>query len=157
MLVKDAKKAGVDGLIIPDLPPEEAGFLIRVAHRAGLSTIFFLSPTTPRNRVKPIAQASSGFIYYVSLTGVTGERKALAQSIFQNIRAAKRLTDKPICVGFGISTPEQVKQVAKVADGIIVGSAIVKQIEREQNQNAGKNHLVANVAHFVRTLVEAGK
>lgn len=151
--VKDAKQAGVDGLIIPDLPPEEGHSLIKAARKAGLSTVFFLSPTTPKARIKPIAQASTGFIYYVSLTGVTGARTGLSQSIFSNVRTAKRLTNKPICVGFGVSTAAQARDIARVADGVIVGSAIVKEIEA----NAGKKNLVSNVTRFVSTLVKAVK
>jgi tryptophan synthase alpha chain len=143
----------VDGLIFPDLPPQEANDLRRLAQRAGIAMIFLLAPTTSKDRIKPIAQASSGFIYYVSLTGVTGERKALAGDIFQNVKAAKRLTNKPICVGFGISTPEQARSVAKAADGIIVGSAIVKQIEK----NLGKSGLVKKVSGFVQKLANAVK
>src|SRR6185295_5302786 len=111
-----------------------------------ISMIFLFAPTTTKHRLKTITQVSSGFIYYVSLTGVTGERKALSQSIFQNVKTAKRLTTKPVCVGFGISTPAQAKDVARVADGIIVGSAIVKQIEN----NLGKRDLVKKVTNFVQ-------
>ena len=151
--IKDARKAGVDGLIFPDLPPEEAIPLRHLARAAGISLIFLLAPTTVKERVKTIAQASAGFIYYVSLTGVTGERKSLSEDLFQNVRTAKRLTNKPICVGFGISTPAQAKSVAKVADGIIVGSAIVKQIEN----NLKNRQLIKNVTRFAQKLAKAVK
>jgi tryptophan synthase alpha chain len=151
--IRDAKKVGVDGLIFPDLPPEEGKNLRRLAQAAGISMVFLFAPTTLKERLKLIANASSGFLYYVSLTGVTGERKNLSASLFQNVRSAKRLTAKPVCVGFGISTPEQARAVAKVADGIIIGSAIVKQIEK----NLGKSKLVANVTGFVKKLANAVK
>ncbi len=146
--VRHAKKCGVDGLIIPDLPPEEAKGLIRAAKKQDISTIFFLAPTTTLQRMKRIVKASTGFIYYVSMTGVTGSNKKFAKENVEKIRAARRLTKKPICIGFGVSTPTQVKTVAKTADGVIVGSAIVKQIQK----NKGKKDLVKNVTRFVWTL-----
>ena len=146
--VTAAKRAGVDGLIIPDLPPEEADTLIKAARVKNLSTIFFLSPTTTVLRIKKIVKVSTGFIYFVALTGVTGARSQLPAALFQQVRLAKRLSRKPICVGFGISTAAQVKSVAKVSDGVIVGSAIVKNIEK----NKGKKNLVRNVARFVGKL-----
>ena len=145
---RKAKACGVDGLIVPDLPPEEGHNLIRAARQNGLATVFFLAPTTTPQRMKHIVNASTGFIYYVSLTGVTGARQELPTSLTQQVRLAKRMTRKPVCVGFGVSTPAQVRQVAKVADGVIVGSAIVNAIA----QNKGKKQLVANVARFVQKL-----
>lgn len=147
--VKEAKAAGIDGVIIPDLPPEEAKTLIALARKADLSTIFFLSPTTSSHRIPRIANASTGFIYYVSLTGVTGARSALPVDLIERIKKLKRATKKPICVGFGISTAEQVKDVSAVADGVIVGSAIVKEI---QNRH-GQPDMVDQVAQFVKKLM----
>ena len=143
--VVKAKQKGVDGVIIPDLPPEEAGVLMEAAKKNNFATVFFLSPTTTKKRMKKIIPAATGFIYYVSLTGTTGERPNLPKDVMPHVRMAKRLTDKPICVGFGVSTPRQVRTVTKFADGVIVGSAIVKEIHK----NAGKNNLVDNVAKFV--------
>src|SRR3990167_1052423 len=143
-----AKACGVDGLIVPDLPPEEGHGLIRAARQNGLATVFFLAPTTTRQRMKRIVNAATGFIYYVSLTGVTGARQELPASLTQQVRLAKRMTRKPVCVGFGVSTPAQVRMVAKAADGVIVGSAIVNAIA----ENKGKRQLVPNVARFVRKL-----
>ncbi len=145
---RKAKACGVDGLIVPDLPPEEGHGLIRAARQNGLATVFFLAPTTTPQRMKRIVNAATGFIYYVSLTGVTGARQELPASLTQQVRLAKRMTRKPVCVGFGVSTPAQVRQVAKVADGVIVGSAIVNAIAG----NKGKKQLVPNVARFVREL-----
>lgn len=151
--VRQARRAGVDGLIIPDLPPEEAGELLREARRHDLAVIFFLSPTTTQTRLKDIVRVSRGFIYYVSLTGVTGIRRVLPQDFVRNIRLAKRFTQKPICVGFGISTPEQARRLAQVADGVIVGSAIVREI----NRNWREKELVKNAVRFVRRLERAVK
>jgi len=149
--MRDAKKCGVDGFIIPDLPPEEAKGLIRSAKARDLSTIFFLAPTTTSQRMKRVVKASTGFVYYVSMTGVTGASKGFSKENAAKIRSAKRFTKKPICVGFGVSTPSQVKSVAKIADGVIVGSAIVKQIDR----NKGKKNLVKNVSRLVWTLAQS--
>ena len=146
--LKDAQKCGVDGIIVPDLPPEEAASFIKLAKINRITVSFFLAPTTTRQRMKKVIKATTGFIYYVSLTGVTGARKAFSANNTTNIRSAKRMTKKPICVGFGISTSAQVKSVAKIADGVIVGSAIVNQIEK----NRGKANLVKNVSQFVWTL-----
>ena len=146
-----AFKAGVDGVIIPDLPPEEAQTLRRAALKNDISTIFFMAPTTTNERLKKTVQAATGFIYYVSLTGVTGARAELSKTITKDITRAKRLTDKPVCVGFGISNADQVRSAGKAADGVIVGSAIVKEIEK----NKGQKDLVKNVANYVKTLVRA--
>lgn len=149
--VRSAKAAGVDGVIIPDLPPEEAGNLLKAAKKNNLAVIFFLSPTTTKERMKKNIQASSGFIYYVSLTGVTGARKALPQDVIRNVQLAKSLTNKPICVGFGISKPAQVQSLAGIADGVIVGSAIVNEIRK----NTNKKGFVKKVAVFVSRLARA--
>lgn len=146
--VAAAKRNGVDGLIIPDLPPEEGTDLIRVARAHDMSTVFFLAPTTTEQRMKRVVKASSGFVYYVSLTGVTGASKVFSDKNAQQILLAKKYTTKPICVGFGISTPDQVKSVARICDGVIVGSAIIQRIA----QNAGNKDLVSNVSRFVHNL-----
>ena len=146
--VTQAVKAGVDGMIIPDLPPEEATSFINKARKVNLATIFFLAPTTNPKRIPLIAQSSRGFIYYVSVSGVTGARKALPQILVRNLKNVKAKVSKPLCVGFGISSAEQVKQLGRVCDGVIVGSAIVKEILR----NRGRKDLVKKVAHFVRSL-----
>jgi tryptophan synthase alpha chain len=149
--VSAALKAGVDGVIIPDLPPEEAESLRKAARKNDFSTVFFMAPTTTDERLKRVAQAATGFLYYVSLTGVTGVRAELSQTIGSDVKRAKRLTKQPVCVGFGISTPDHVRTVGRVADGVIVGSAIVREIER----NRGKKDLVRNVSAYVKTLVSA--
>ncbi len=132
--IEKAKAAGVDGLIVPDLPVEEARDFLKVAKENQLSAICFVAPTTTKDRVKRIVQASTGFIYYVSLTGVTGSAQSLPSTITAQIKTIKSMTDKPVCVGFGISTKEQVRHVSRVSDGVIVGSAIVKEIEKSVNE-----------------------
>lgn len=146
--MQDAKKSGVDGLIIPDLPPQEAKNLIKLGKKHDMSIVFFLAPTTRKDRVARIAQASTGFIYYVSLTGVTGARQNVPSEVIANLRSLRAKIKKPICVGFGVSRPEHVRKLSSVADGVIVGSAIINQIVKNQ----GKKNLVANVARYVRNL-----
>ncbi len=146
--VDKAVAAGVDGVIIPDLPPEEAEDFIYYANKKGLANICFVAPTSSNVRIKEIARVTRGFIYYVSLTGVTGSRKSLAVDLKTKLVAIKKLTTKPVCVGFGISNPQQVRQVYKIADGVIVGSAIVAKIK----ENMGKRNLVQRVGSFVGRL-----
>jgi len=126
--VKDAKDAGVDGVIIPDLPPDEAGELIKTAKKADLATIFLLAPTSTEDRIKKVATASRGFIYYVSMTGITGSQILLDGSIEKSINNIRKITDKPIAVGFGISTAEQARAISGISDGVIIGSAIVRKV-----------------------------
>lgn len=149
--IEEARNSGVDGVIVPDLPPEEASVLIKAARENRLATVFFLSPTTTPERMKKILKAATGFIYYVSITGVTGARRDLPQEIKNNVRMAKRYTKTPVCVGFGVSTASQVKSIASAADGVIVGSAIVNEIMK----NTGKRDLVKNVSGFVSRLSRA--
>lgn len=131
-----ARDAGVDGVIVPDLPVEEAQPLLEVAPQYNLATIFLVAPTSPPERMKNIAASSTGFIYCVSLTGVTGVRNTLSDEVAPMIAELRKHTDKPISVGFGVSTPEQAKQVAEVADGVIVGSAIINVVEEHINDEA---------------------
>ena len=141
-------EAGVAGLIVADLPPEEAAPLRAEADAAGLDLIHLAAPTSTPERMRKIARASRGFIYMVSLTGVTGERTALAPDLADQLRALRAITTKPVCVGFGISTPEQAASVGKLADGVIVGSAIVRLVER----HGGSSDLLARVGDFVAGL-----
>lgn len=148
--VQDAVQAGLDGVILPDLPPDEAGALMTAARKAGLDTIFLLAPTSTDDRIKLVARAAQGFIYYVSLTGVTGSSSGLhTESIQEAVARIKAVSDKPVAVGFGISTADQAAQVALGgADGVIVGSALVKVIE----EHAGSPELVSNAASFAASL-----
>src|SRR5690606_7109892 len=123
--VKQAKEAGVDGLLTLDCPPEEGAELLEVCRRHDLANIFIVAPTTPPERMELIAKVATGFIYYVSLTGVTGERSKLADDIGDIVSELKTHTDLPVVVGFGISTEEHVRSVAALADGVVVGSALV--------------------------------
>ncbi len=130
---KSCKACGVDGVIVPDLPFEEAEDLKRISRAFGIAAIFLVAPTSTRERIRKIAASSRGFIYYVSLTGVTGARSKLPPEVMSKIRLIKSLTDKPVAVGFGISGPAQASRMASVADGVIVGSAIVKIISKRKN------------------------
>ena len=124
--VRDAVEAGADGFIIPDLPPEEAAEFEMVAN--GQPLIRMLAPTTPPERMELVARTAKGFVYLVSVTGVTGERKSLSDGLSDLISRVREHTSAPVCVGFGIGTPEQAKEVGMLADGVIVGSACVKAI-----------------------------
>jgi len=126
--VRDAKDAGVDGVIIPDLPPDEAKSLISSSRKISLNVIFLLAPTSTPDRIKKVAKASRGFIYYVSVTGITGSTLLLDGSMETLISETRKYTDKPIAVGFGVSTPDEASAISKVSDGVIVGSAIVKRL-----------------------------
>jgi tryptophan synthase alpha chain len=126
--VADAQASGVAGAIVPDLPVEEAGPLAEICRRADFAIVQLVAPTTPRERIKRIAGQTTGFIYYVSITGITGERDALPQEILDNVGWLRRQTPLPVCIGFGISRPEHVRMLAPAADGLIVGSAIVRRM-----------------------------
>ena len=149
--VRDAVASGADGIIVPDLPSEEAGELVAAAKKKNFATIFLAAPTSTKSRLKVIAARSRGFIYYVSLTGTTGERRKLSEDLTANVKTLKRITKKPVCVGFGVSTPAQAGIVARLADGVIVGSAIIKVIEK----NMGKKQLYKEVGRFVNKLAAA--
>ena len=147
--VKEAASAGLDGVILPDLPPEEADTLIPLAKEAGLDTIFLLAPTSTEDRIKMVCRVSQGFVYYVSLMGVTGARTDIQHSVKDSLMKIKSITDKPVAVGFGISTPDQAAQISSWgADGVIVGSALVKVIE----ENLSSPVLVEKATAFVRNL-----
>ena len=151
---KAAQAAGVDGLIVPDLPPEQAQPLLEVAPRYNLATIFLVAPTSPPERMQLIASVSTGFIYCVSVTGVTGARATLSDEIAPMITELRKHTDKPVSVGFGVSTSEQAKQVADIADGVIVGSAIINVIEEHIND---ETRLLTAVKQFASDLASGVK
>ena len=148
---KGAKGAGVDGLIIPDLPPEEAKEFILHGRRHLIDLIFLIAPTTPPDRIQKIVKIGAGFIYYVPLTGVTGSKLTDKEAVRERLRQLKSMTDRPIAAGFGISTPEEAKQIAQEADGIIVGSALVRIIETSQSD---PNYLLS-LATLVSSLKRA--
>jgi tryptophan synthase alpha chain len=145
---RTAAEAGVDGVIVADLPPEEADPLAAEATPAGLDLVHLIAPTSTAARVRMIARRSRGFIYVVTVTGVTGERQEVAPEIAAQIRSLRLVTTKPICVGFGIARPEQVAAVGRLADGVIVGSAIVRKVE----EGAGKPDMVEEVGRFIASL-----
>ena len=146
-----AEAAGVDGLLILDLPPDEDAHNAELAQQTGLKRIRLIAPTTPPDRIARLTAGASGFVYYVSREGVTGERADIADSLPERLAAIRATTALPIAVGFGISTPEHVRQVARQAEAVVVGSAIVKQIAE-----FGRDpDLVEKLAAFVRPLAAA--
>jgi len=147
-LARAAARAGVDGLMVPDLPVEECGPLAAECEANKLDLVQFVAPTSTVTRMRRIARRSRGFIYLVSLTGVTGARQALPPELSAQVRELRRVTRKPICVGFGIGTPEQAAAVGALADGVIVGSAIVRCVE----EHASSPALVAEVGKFIAAL-----
>ena len=146
--VRDAAAAGADGFIVPDLPPEEAGDLERLADAAGLALIHFLAPTSSPARIGKVTVRAQGFIYLVSLTGVTGARRSLQQDLADFVARVRARTSLPLAVGFGISTPEQAAAVGRLADGVIVGSALINAADTADDKPAA-------AAQFVRTLQQA--
>jgi tryptophan synthase alpha chain len=136
-LAREAKAAGVDGVLVTDLPPEEAGEWIAAARAEDLDTVFLASPTSPPERLRLVAEASRGFVYAISRTGVTGERQALSGDARPLVERLRSLTDVPVALGFGLSTPEQVREAAAVADGVVVGSALVRFLEEHPEGDLG--------------------
>lgn len=126
-----AAEVGVDGVIVPDLPPEEGASFYAAARAAGIDPILMAAPTTTPDRLATLTAGSSGFLYYVSITGVTGARAAVANDLEEAVRRAQGLSDTPVCVGFGVSTPEQAAEIGRYADGVVVGSALVDRIAAE--------------------------
>jgi tryptophan synthase alpha chain len=145
---REAVAAGVDGLIVPDMPPDEAGPLKGPAAASGLQLIFLLAPTSTAERRAFVVRQSHGFVYYVSLTGITGAKLGRVSEIGRNVEQIRKISETPIAVGFGVTTPEDAAEVSAIADGVIVGSAIVKQIAAGQQQQG----MVARVSGFVQTL-----
>ena len=126
---RDARKAGLDGLIIPDLPPEEEPTFQKECRKRKLLRIELVAPTTTSKRARMLVQKSAGFVYYVSLRGVTGTRKTLPADLKAHLEKLKRMTSKPILAGFGISTPEQARAISRISDGVIVGSAVIEHLK----------------------------
>lgn len=149
-LAREARAAGVDGILVTDLTPEEGGEYSATMEAHSLDAIFLAAPTSGPERLRKIAAMSRGFIYLVSRTGVTGAREELSVSIRPTLERVRRETGLPVAVGFGISRPEQVREVWRIADGAVVGSAIVRQIEMHQNQSG----LPARIGEFCRWLTE---
>ena len=148
---KEAEASGVDGLIIPDLPPEEGRAVLEQSRRSGVDWILLSAPTTPTKRLLFLSQQTQGFLYYVSLTGITGASLKDLSGVRARLKMIRRMTDKPVAVGFGVSSPEQAKALGKIADGVIVGSAIVRLIE----QHLEDPELPSIVAVLVKELKNA--
>ncbi len=142
---RDAARAGVDGLIVPDLPPEEADSLARAAADADLVLVHFLAPTSSPERVRQVVARARGFIYMVAVTGITGARAAVSSTLETFVRRVRAQTATPIAVGFGVSTPAQAGEIGRYADGVIVGSALIDAVDRATDKPEA-------AAHFVRAL-----
>ncbi len=149
--ISSAIEAGVDGILLLDLPPDEAQHSSEFSKLTSLKHITLIAPTSPENRISALAKQSEGFIYALSRTGVTGAQAAPSDTIGQTVAAIKKHTNAPVCVGFGINTPEQAAMVAQVSDGVIVGSAIVNQIA----ENADSPELAEIVTAFTKPLIDA--
>ncbi len=146
---EQAAASGVDGVLCVDLPPEEGERdFIPALREQGVDTVFLLAPTSTRERVSKVGESSTGFIYYVSRTGVTGERTALPSDLVRDVKRLRKRLDQPLAVGFGLSTPEQIAEVGEIADGVVVGSAFVRLIE----ENAGSSGLPLLLEDRVRDL-----
>jgi tryptophan synthase alpha chain len=150
-LVQGCKRAGVDALIVPDLLPEEADLLAPAAAAAGVRLVYLLAPTSNPARIEAAARAATGFVYFVSVTGVTGARATLPTEIGPTVAAVRRATPLPVVIGFGVSSPEQARALAPLADGVVVGSAIVQKIAEGGSRMARAER----VARFVRSLKKA--
>lgn len=148
-LVKAARQAGAQGFIVPDLPPEEADDLEAAAHREGLAYVHFLAPTSSPTRIAAVTSRAQGFIYLVSVTGVTGARQSLQSDLYGFIGRVRSQTTTPLAVGFGISTPQQAADTGRLADGVIVGSALINAVNAEPADKP------AAAARFVQSLQKA--
>lgn len=148
-----ASACGVDGLIVPDLPVEEATELGRLASERNLSLIQLVTPTTPRERALKIVASTTGFLYYVSVAGLTGERREMPPELAANVAWLRSQTELPVCIGFGISGVDQVKQLAPLADGLIVGSALVRRLANAADRP--RSEVIAEIGTFVAELSDA--
>jgi tryptophan synthase alpha chain len=153
--VADAKAAGIAGAIVPDLLVDEAAPLSKICRQEDFSLIQLVTPTTPRERAIRIAETSTGFLYYVSVTGITGERTQLPPDLLENVGWLRQRTTLPICIGFGISQPEHVKLLSPVADGLIVGSAIVRRITDVTGTERAAS--IRSIGDYAETLLAAMK
>ncbi|WP_423792115.1 tryptophan synthase subunit alpha [Methanocaldococcus indicus] len=157
--VKKAKESGISGLIVPDLPVEESESLYNICKKYGIDLIFLVAPTTTEERLNKILKKASGFIYAVSVTGITGERDKVKEETKNYIKKVKEKTSLPICVGFGISKKEHVEEICKIADGAIVGSAIVKIVEKYTNNYKieNKEKFLEELENFLKSLKDGTK
>lgn len=149
----DAADAGVDGLIVPDLPMDEAESFGSLASSKRLCNVMLIAPTTDENRKIKIAKRSTGFVYYISVSGITGERTKLPPETIAAVAELKKHTDTPVCVGFGVSNPETVSEVCAAADGAIVGSVFIHHINDAVNANASRDEIVKDVGELLGELI----
>lgn len=150
--IEQAVEAGFDGLIVPDLSLEEAPRIAELTASAGIHLVMLVTPTSSADRFERIARISQGFVYYVSVAGTTGERDRLPPELPDNVRRLRDIGDKPVCVGFGIGKPEHVAEVCRVADGAIVGSAIVRRLTSAIDQDASDDEIIRQATDFVSHL-----
>lgn len=148
---RDCERSGVDAVIVPDLLPEEAGEIAPLLAGHGVRTVFLLAPTSGPERIEAAARAATGFLYFVSVTGVTGAHKAVPSEIDERVRAIRARSAVPVVIGFGVSAPEEARALGKLADGVVVGSAIVKRIA----EGGSRATRAARVGRFVRSLKRA--
>ncbi len=153
--LKQAKAAGISGAIVPDMPVDESVELAEKCKAQDFSLIQLITPTTPRERAIEIAKHTTGFIYYVSIAGITGERSELPVDLIDNLKWLKSQTDLPICVGFGISQPEHALTLKPVCDGMIVGSAIVRRIAKATTDNVATADVIKDVGEFSNSMLSA--
>ena len=151
-LAADAKSAGIDGCLLTDLSIEEAAQVVQVMHASGLDTVFLAAPTSTPRRLELVARYSTGFVYLVSRTGVTGESDSLSNSLAPLVASMRKVTDLPLAVGFGISKPEHVETVAQLADAVVVGSALVRIIEQNAGAAMLEEHLEAAACALRRAI-----
>ncbi len=149
-------RSGIDGLIIPDLPPEEGSELQASTQKQGLDLIYLLAPTSTKERIRLVAERSWGFIYLVSVTGVTGVREKLPANLKEFVARVRKVASQPVCIGFGISTPEQAGQVARISDGVIVGSRIIQLMETDDSLLSVGN-FIKGLRHVLDELPEEEK
>jgi len=153
LFVREAKEAGADGFIVVDLPPEEDAVLLKPAQSAGMDIIRLVTPTTHETRLARVLQGASGYLYYVSITGVTGTKSFAEDDVKAALSRIRKATDLPVAVGFGIRTPAQAAQIAQIADAAVVGSAIVNIVA--ENQQAGRDAIVSKVSELCRSLADS--
>ena len=151
--VEQAVQAGVSGVIVPDLPLEEAQLVSQLCRERSFDLIQLVTPNTSLDRALRIAETSSGFLYYVSVTGITGERRELPEDLVSNVARLRERIDLPLCIGFGIHAPEHVRLLAPVADGLIVGSAIVRRVA--SSQDVGRTETLQEVGNYAATMLAA--
>ncbi len=149
---RDTAAAGFDGLIVPDVPVDEADTLTRAAEAAGLCNVLMIAPTSAAERQARIAKSARGFLYVIASRGINGERDSVAQDLAEHVQALRRLTKTPLIAGFGISTPDHVRDVCRHADGVIVGSAIIRRISKSLDAGASSSQIVDAVGTYVDEL-----